>query len=167
MVIQWLRRAWQQRRTRGRALFSYHDGARLRRADPAELWRKLLNHTRMNFADMLPLAHQGQEPEATIVLEALAEIFRVERWDDQSGRGLTNWELLDLVREFDEYLTELKKTLNPSLMPWQLLVYGSSTGPEPQSETTSFTAASCSTPPASNSAAATASSAPSPTPSLT
>jgi len=165
MALKWMRILRERRQLKKRALFRYHDGSRERRADPAEIWRKLLGHPQMQFAEMMPLAEQGREPESSIVLTALGEIFAVHLWDEASQSGLTTWEILDLVRQFDDYLTALKKSTSPSQMPWQLSAYGSSTGPAPPAETMNCSAGSSSTPAESRTAADTPPCEPSPTPS--
>lgn len=126
--MRWFRQWAQRRRLRQRALFSFHDGQRTRYVDPAEAWRKLLNHPTMDFGVMVPLAQQGKEPETAIVLGALCEIFSVHLWDESTQSGMTTWEILNLIRQFDEYLVGLKKSTDPSQMPWLLLAYGLSTG---------------------------------------
>ena len=152
MFLKWIRQ-WRQRRARrGRAMFGYSDGTRQRWADPAAVWRQLLGHAKMDFATMVPLADQGQEPEATIVVKALCEIFDVVPWDDSTGCGLTTWEILDLVRQFDEYLAALKKNISPSRMPWLLSAYGYSAGPDSPDLATNSSAASSSTPDESSTA---------------
>jgi len=160
-----IKRWVDRRRERQRALFVFYDGSFTRRVDPARVWRALINHPEMNFEDHMPLADQGQEPEVSIVLKALREIFGVTAWDHRTLTGLTDWETLDLVRQFGNYLDELKKSTDPSRTPYLLSVYGSSTGPEPQDEPTSSTAGSSSTSAASPTGEASPSSEPSPTPS--
>ncbi len=164
--MQWLRRWIERRRLRQRAIFAYHDGTRTRYADPAQIWRSLLNHPDMDLAEMGPPAEQGKEPAASTVLAALAEIFAVERWDESSKRGLTDWEILDLPHQFDEYLATLKKNISPSRMPWQLSAYGLSTGSvEPEATPkgpTSSTVDSSFSPSESSTDEATPSSEPSP-----
>lgn len=164
MLLRLLRQWRERRRLRGRGLFRYWDGHQTRYADPALLWRRLLNHPGLDFAVMVPLADQGKEPEATQVTEILCEIFDVKPWNDSTKSGLTSWEVLNLVREFEEYLMALKKSTSPSRMPWQLLAYGSSNGPDSPDEATSSTAGCSSTPDALNSAEASPSSEPSKTP---
>lgn len=122
------------RKTQRRALFEFHDGTTLRRVDPFQLWRRLFTHPRLNFAEMLPLAEQGQEPETTTTIECLCEIFGVSRWNEAAGTGLTDWEILALVGQFEEFLELLKKSTSRGRMPLLLSVLGSSTSPEPQGE---------------------------------
>jgi len=154
-----------RRRERQRALFVFYDGTQERRADPARVWRALINHAEMNFEDHMPLADQGHEPEVSIVLKAIREVFEVSAWDNRTLTGLTDWETLDLIRQFDEYLDELKKSTDPSQMPYLLSVYGSSTAPEPPSGPTSSSAGSSSSNDASPTVEASPSSEPSATPS--
>lgn len=100
-----------RRRERRRLLLSYWDGEHTRRADPFRLWRQLMNHPRANLVDMAPLVDQGHEPETTIVIEALAEVFAVKRWNGEFG--LTDWEILNLLGALDEFLVALKKNTSP------------------------------------------------------
>jgi hypothetical protein len=76
--------------------------------------------------------------------------------------------LLDLVRQFDEYLVALKKNTSPSRMPWQLSGYEQPTSSAQMpgaipAEPTNFSADSSSMPIELNAAEDTPSSAPSPT----
>jgi hypothetical protein len=68
----------------------YHDGSRQRFADPAAVWRALLNHPKFDFSAMILPANQGQEPERTIALDALAEIFAVQRWTRRRDKGCSS-----------------------------------------------------------------------------
>ena len=162
-MLPWIRRWAERRRQRQRAIFPYHDGTRPRRADPAAIWRGLLSHPTMDLERHVPLAEQGQEPERQIVLDAICQIFAVEQWSEETAAGLTAWELLDLLRQFDEYLAALKKNTSPSRMPWQLWAYGYSSGQASPAPATSASAASSSTPDDLSFAADTISCEPSPT----
>lgn len=113
MLLRRLQQWRERRRLRGRGLFCYHDGQRTRYADPALVWRNLLNHPEMNFETMVALAEEGHEPEATIVNKALCEIFDVRPWDEASQTGLTCWEVMELVSQFDQYVLALKKIPAP------------------------------------------------------
>jgi hypothetical protein len=149
-LLRWYRQWRERRRLGGRGLFQYWDGIRTRYADPALVWRNLLNHPKMNLETMVPLAEQGHDPEATIVTEALCGIFGVQRWDEDAQAGLTTWEILDLIPQFEEYLAALKKNTSPSRMPLPLLAFEPSTSPESPSDPTSSTADSSPTPNGSN-----------------
>jgi hypothetical protein len=167
-MTRWIHSWLERRRLRGRGLFRYHDGSRTRYADPAAIWRALLNHPAMDFSHDPQLADQGDPEAQPRVVQALSEIFAVPLFRDRAHPGLTTWEMLDLLRQFDEYLAALKKNTSPSRMPWQLLAYGSSTSTQPSPPAgppaTNSAADSCSTPDGSSTAAATTSCDPSPTP---
>jgi len=117
-------------RKKPRGLFEFHDGTKIRRADPFVIWRKLFTHPKLNFQEHLALAEQGQEPETTATIECLCEIFGVSRWDEAAQTGLTDWEILALVGQFQECLELLKKSSSPGQMPFLLSVLGCSTSPE-------------------------------------
>lgn len=103
--------AW--RRTRHRALFAYWDGTRTRYADPFLLWRGILNHPKFNIETMPAFVDAGQEPETSICLAALRDVFSVEAWDDSRKCGLTTWETLNLLTSLVTYLEALKKNIGP------------------------------------------------------
>ena len=109
MLRRW--RAWRE--SRQRALFEYWDGCRQRRADPFLTWRRLFADPAVNLLDLLPLADQGKEPETTQVIEFLCRAFGVERYDERTGQGLTDWEVLRLLSQFHQYLEALKKNTSP------------------------------------------------------
>lgn len=110
--MQWLRNLLD-RRQRRRGLFRYHDGRRWRYGDPFLIWRRLQNHEKCNLETMAPELDEGKEPESTIVLEAIAEVFGVQRWNDETCTGLIDWELVALLSQLDEFLEGLKKNINP------------------------------------------------------
>lgn len=99
-----------RRQTRQRELFEYWDGSTIRRGDPFRLWRALKNHQKMNMDDA-PLIDAGQEPETTIFVEAIAEVFGVQRWDGK--KGLIDWEILNLLFDLSDYNIALKKNISP------------------------------------------------------
>jgi hypothetical protein len=43
----------------------------------------------------------------------VARVFGVSRWDDSSQTGLTDWEVLDLFGDLNEYLLAIKKKYSP------------------------------------------------------
>ena len=134
--MQWIKQWAERRRLRQRALFQYRDGTRTRYADPAVVWRAILNHPRYDFSAVSKLAGVGQEPEHSQLLEIVADAFRVQRWNEVDRSGLTEWELLELLGQFDRYLEALKKNISPSRMPLQLSVYGQSISSAPVSAET-------------------------------
>lgn len=105
-----LRNWWSDRRIKNqRGLFRYHDGERWRYADPFATWRSIINHSRFSIETMALEVDRGGEPETTICIEAMCEVFGVERWDKATNRGLTDWQILSLLDQFDRYLTSVKK----------------------------------------------------------
>lgn len=156
-------REWWWRVRRTRALFWYWDGARWKFADPAALWRAMLNHPQLDFANDLQEASCGIEPKATETWKIIAGLLGVERMAE-TGRGLTDWEIHDIVRQFEEYLELLKKSTSPLRMPLQLLALGFSTLPDSPDAATSAPLGSASTPDASDSAEPITSEPPSETP---
>lgn len=160
-LLQWL----EQRQLRKRGLFTFRVGNCLRYADPAVAWRGLLNHPKHDFAAVAQLAAMGQEPEYSQLLDLIAETFSVQRWNEADRSGMTEWELLDLLQEFDGYLTALKKNTSPSRTPWQLSGYGQSSGSTPTPHGIPIPVEDTSVPVASSSSAA-ESKADAPSPSL-
>jgi hypothetical protein len=90
-------------------LLRYWAGDGWRYGDPFAIYRKLWNHPELNIEAQAPLVDAGQEPETTIFVTALAEVFGVERWDPETRRGLTDWEILDCFQQLNEYMLALKK----------------------------------------------------------
>lgn len=95
-------------------LLRYWDGTGWRYGDPFLLYRKLWSHPTLNIEAQAPLVDAGQEPETTEFVTSLAEIFGVERWDPDTGRGLTDWEVLDCFQQLNEYMVALKKNTSGS-----------------------------------------------------
>ncbi|HEV3342605.1 MAG TPA: hypothetical protein VG125_19690 [Pirellulales bacterium] len=163
------------RRAKKRAMLRFHDGVRTRYVDPFKAWRDLLNPASLGHKFLLAehgkMVDQGLEPFTTDCLEAICKVFGVTRWDETTGEGLTDWELLGLLEELRIYVDEVKKNIS-----------GSPTSPEPTDsappsnvpeasastpETQPFPADSGSTPIASNSEGPTPQEKPSEAPSMT
>jgi hypothetical protein len=108
-IIAWLK---NRRRNRHRLLFRFWDGEQERSADPYRLWRDLNNHPKINLEEIAPAIDEGREPETTTLIEAMAEVFGLKRFDSTTKAGLTDWEVLNLLVELDEYLLALKKNIN-------------------------------------------------------
>ncbi|HWA97913.1 MAG TPA: hypothetical protein VG713_05450 [Pirellulales bacterium] len=75
------------------------------------LWRGIVNHAEFNIETMPELVDTGQEPETSICLKAIDEVFGVHAIDDATGAGLTAWERLDLLASLSDYLEALKKNI--------------------------------------------------------
>jgi hypothetical protein len=98
-----------RRQARARMLFRFWDGSRWRYGDPFRIWRRIVNDEKFNVQNHGPLADAGMEPETTYCIEAVCAAFGVEQFSDQTGRGLTDQELLDLLAQLANYLNALKK----------------------------------------------------------
>jgi hypothetical protein len=109
LLQRWRERQWN----RHRLLFSYWDGNRVRRADPYRLSRELQGQKELDLIAVAPLVDEGKEPETTQFVSVIAAVFGVERWNDSTQSGLMDWEILDLFRDFNGYLLNIKKKYNP------------------------------------------------------
>ena len=109
IIERWKRR----RRESSRLLFSFWDGRQTRNADPYRLWRELSSYPTVNIVEAAPLVDEGQEPETTQVVTAIADVFGVTRWDETTQTGLTDWEILNLLGNLDQYLLAIKKKYSP------------------------------------------------------
>jgi len=114
-MFQWLTRRLTRRRLMRRGLFPYYSGARERWADPFRVYRLLMNHATVNMETIGPEVDEGKEPATSQLVVALADIFDVKRWDDHDRTGLTDWEILQLMVDLEQFLDELKKTSDPGL----------------------------------------------------
>lgn len=125
----WLRnRRIKRDSERRRLLFKYFDGTKERRIDPMRAWREIANDKEFNPSTMLALADAQQEPEASITMRAVCRVFDVKRFDDATGLGLTDAELMNVLDDFYRYLETLqKKTSNGQTLP-------SPTEPPPSSD---------------------------------
>jgi hypothetical protein len=121
---------FRRRRQRRMDLLRYWDGAGWRYGDPFLLYRALWNHPELNIEAQAPLVDAGQEPETTVFVTALAEIFGVQRWDPATRRGLTDWEVLDCFQQLNEYMVALKKNISGSQTSLPPTGSESSTGTE-------------------------------------
>lgn len=114
-MLGWLRSWRERRRLQGRGLFVYHDGARTRYGDPFRLYRALDHHPKMDLDKHAPLCDAGQEPETTLVVDSVCEIFGLARWNDATRAGLTDWEVLGVLNRFAVFIDSLKKSTSPTL----------------------------------------------------
>lgn len=122
---------WRLRRaTKQRLLFQYHDGKQTRYGDPFGLWRALHAHPTLNLERDADALDRGEEPAATQAITALCQIFGVQRWNEQTGRGLTDWEVCDLIVQLQQYLDALKKNTSAGPTSPEPTGLPSSTGQE-------------------------------------
>lgn len=143
-MLGWIRKSFLRRRP---GLFRFHDGTRMRSIDPFKAFRTLIHHPEFNLDAHPPLVDLGAEPETTVTVKALCEAFGVRRWDDSTATGLTEWEILDLLRQFEVYLDALKKNGGSGpTSPQPTEPTSSSDSPERRDETGNVFSASGSTP---------------------
>lgn len=133
---KWLK-SWKHRRSLNkRLLFHYHDGERERLGDPFLLWRQLMNHDKLNLETMTDALDKDEEPETTIFVESVAEVFGIKHWDDTTQTGMTDWEVIDLFCQLHEFFDGLKKNTSLGLTLPEPTASESSTLTEPLPETT-------------------------------
>ena len=104
---RWRKKKW----AKNRLVFQYWDGTRIRCADPFRLYRDLQSVEGVDIAALAPMVDEGSEPETTQVVNAIAKVFDVPRLNDQGG--LTDWEILNLLADLNNYLLSVKKKYNP------------------------------------------------------
>ena len=95
---------------------------------------------------MAPELDEGKEPESTIVLETIAEVFGVDRWNDKTRTGLIDWELVALLSQLDEFLEGLKKNINHGPTSLPPMESESSSSPGRPDDPTSYSSGSGSVP---------------------
>lgn len=107
-----------RRRDRQRAIFRYWDGTRERGADPAVVYRAFVSHPTFNWETHPVLIDTGDKEALTITLGAIREVFGVAAWSEDghgNSSGLTDWETIDLLIQFNHYIGGLKKSTSPTL----------------------------------------------------
>ena len=102
--------------------------------DVLTLYRKIIHHE-ADIVSLLPAVDNQQEPETTQFLEAVTEIFGLTRYDENSGKGLTEWEIIAVFMRFLEHLNELKKKVLPGFEQHASTVIGSGSCPGHQEKT--------------------------------
>jgi hypothetical protein len=115
---------------RKRLVFRYWNGERTVQGDPFALYRALLHHPDMNLETMASMLDAGMEPESTVVLQGLSDVFGLRRFNPRTGYGLTDWEVKDVLVAFEAYLMGLKKSTSSGPTSPQPTDSTSSTGPE-------------------------------------
>lgn len=138
-------------RNRKRLIFRYWDGSKLRRGDPLEIYRALMDHPVFNWS-VHPVLIDVEDDEKTsleataITAQAVRDAFRVRPLDNG---GLCQSECVSLLAEFTLWVEDVKKKLSPSPMPRPSMAPPSS--PPSGRSATSSPSASGSTPTAAKS----------------
>lgn len=131
MLFRWLH-------NRRRKIFRFHDGRRVRCADPIEVAIGLAEHPTF-MPDHLEDARWGNEDALEKVATAACDVFGVSPLSTDGKSGLTVGERLELMLAFDLYLLALKKNIgrSPTRPPYTV-----STSPVSSGKTTSDTSGS-------------------------
>ncbi len=137
-MLRWLKSWLLRRRSQAdRLVYPYYDGKQVRMGDPFQLWRGMVNHSKLNMDTMLEAVDIGQEPETTIAVEAITEVFGLSRLDTYTGIGLTDGQVLDVLLDISNYFDELKKKHSRGQTLSSPTVSEFSNSQVPQSEPTS------------------------------
>jgi len=106
-------KSWRERRRlKGRGLFCFHDGQRYRYVDPLRMWREIECHEKFNLETDPPLVAARQEPESSHFISAMCEAFGIERFDDETHRGMIDEELMELFVKLADFLGAVKKNID-------------------------------------------------------
>jgi len=132
IIGRWLRK---RRRRRSLALMRFWDGERFRYADPFLVWRRIYSDPDVDLQAIAPLADAGHEPEATQAIDLIARAFEVQRFDEATQTGLTDWEICGLLNDMDAYMEAVKKKYNFGPISPEPTASESSISPEPPTET--------------------------------
>jgi hypothetical protein len=100
---------WNQERL----LFRYWDGTRARAIDPFRVYREIRSDKTVDLESIGPQVDAWEEPATGLMLDMICRVFGVKRYDDATGEGLTDPELLNLFGDVNDYLDWVKKKHNP------------------------------------------------------
>lgn len=115
-MLNWLFGPRKPRGARRRGFFVFRTPQGVERAvDPFVVYRRLVHHETINLEKHATAADLGEEPETTELIEAICEIFGVTRYDETTKTGYLDWELLNLLGEYHEFLADLKKNIDTGL----------------------------------------------------
>jgi hypothetical protein len=118
-------------------LFGFWDGNKTRYVDPFKTHRALWNHDDLpDVAEMAGLFDTAQEPEASLYISAVADVFGVKRWDAETETGLSDYEIVRIMNSMYEWLDDQKKSGDGSATQSDATDGESSESPAPKSDTT-------------------------------
>lgn len=134
-MFRWLRN-WIQ--DADREIFIYHDGSRTRRADPAVVLRKLIEHPSYLPYEHPQLAAKGDQDALREMLAACQQVFGVQPYDGDKRTGLLEEEQIQLMIAFGEFCGNVKKNTSLSLIsaPYMDSLAGSATNSDSDSPST-------------------------------
>ena len=131
-------------RRRGFFIFRTPQGEQ-RCVDPFRVFRDLTTDENINLEQHAAASDVGEEPETTELVEHVCKVFGVERYDEETGKGYSDFEVLNLLGDFQRFLMEQKKTFESgsnSSPPTEPKSSGSS--PTPPESTTEDSKQPCS-----------------------
>jgi hypothetical protein len=102
-----------------RRIFEFSDGSRDRREDPAIILQRLKSHPTFNLKVEAVLVDEGELDAKHRTADAVCEIFQVQRFNGETGLGLTTHELIALLMQFISWMDTLKKNTSGLQMPLQ------------------------------------------------
>lgn len=108
-----------------RLIYRYWNGARYVWADPLDLWMRL-SSADLDWEEAFEEAERGNREKIREITDTLTRIFNAVPFDPATGRGLTLWELIDVMDGFVGWLDALKKKHNDGPMPLLLSAWGRS-----------------------------------------
>lgn len=98
------------RAKRGRQIFRYWDGNKMRRIDPLEAMLRISAHPTYNVELHPKLLDAGDVEATRITCQAVKDVFGVTDYDPVKNTGLTVAEQLALLGAFSLYIDGLKKS---------------------------------------------------------
>ena len=144
-------RKWRQARRMKQmiaagAVFGFWDGRQIRYADPFRIWRELTQDEQVNLERLLPEMDDMQCPAIETALAHTCKVFGVARWNETTQTGLTDLEILNLLRDVMEWTAYIKKNSSPGrTSPPSTPAPTSSASPAPPSATSNVCSACTST----------------------
>lgn len=100
---------------RNRGLFRFHDGRRVREADPVSVLLALEAHPEFRLDRDPTLAIRDGDSEAmAIMTDAVRSAFNVPAFTSKSAPGLTSNECVHLLATFLAYVDLQKKSIRPT-----------------------------------------------------
>jgi hypothetical protein len=97
-----------------RYIYSYFDGEKIVRADPIELFRRIMSKGPELRTDIAVSQSASKDAERCHVrmIETIRELFNVKPLDPVKRIGLTEAETMDLLNHFFTFNSEVKKNSN-------------------------------------------------------
>ena len=86
----------------------------MRSVDPMRAWRSILTNEEVRIEEAFDAIERGGEPETTNTLKAICLAFGVSRYDETTQAGLTDGELLAILDDFSDYVSNTKKKTSTS-----------------------------------------------------